>query len=406
MPRLDKLQVALKRPPTSSSDHFDTPEGAWALLRSSGLPERAVRDAALGLIARELAPQLSDVQALLTALTATLASPKPERDLVELLARLSGGQAALTTAWGERLAHSGPLGGDVLAAPIIFEGRLLGTLHLAADAGWAPLLGLAAGVARLALLGHQTRAAAGRRAAERALAALLAGDAAGAFPLAEDEPLAAAVLALPDRPRAGPRHDLEASLDLLLAAGDAEFQARGLAVVSGVCQDRAVWLFHGLDLAGAARALHAAVLAATPHDLRLGVGGPQPGRAGARQALVQAEQALGAARTPRALALHADLDPLDRLFDRHPELLAELRAALHARLAPFDRGGKLRVTLRAYLSGGSQADLAARLEVHPNTLRYRLRRAEELLGVSLADPATLARLYLGLGGPDPARRQG
>jgi PucR family transcriptional regulator, purine catabolism regulatory protein len=34
--------------------------------------------------------------------------------------------------------------------------------------------------------------------------------------------------------------------------------------------------------------------------------------------------------------------------------------------------------------------------VHPNTLRYRLARAEELLGGSLRQPATIASLHIAL----------
>ncbi|MFZ1163323.1 PucR family transcriptional regulator [Mycobacterium sp.] len=53
-------------------------------------------------------------------------------------------------------------------------------------------------------------------------------------------------------------------------------------------------------------------------------------------------------------------------------------------------------TLRAYLdSFGDVAASAAQLHVHPNTVRYRVRRIETLLATSLADPD--ARLLLSLG---------
>ncbi len=43
--------------------------------------------------------------------------------------------------------------------------------------------------------------------------------------------------------------------------------------------------------------------------------------------------------------------------------------------------------MRHYLSLGMRADLAAeRLFVHHNTVRYRLRRYEELTGTNLRDP--------------------
>ncbi|WP_411151624.1 PucR family transcriptional regulator [Streptomyces sp. A30] len=43
-------------------------------------------------------------------------------------------------------------------------------------------------------------------------------------------------------------------------------------------------------------------------------------------------------------------------------------------------------------AGGSAATTARRLYVHPNTVRYRLRRVEELTGRSLSDPHTVADL--------------
>ncbi|MGM9322402.1 helix-turn-helix domain-containing protein, partial [Deinococcus aquaticus] len=73
---------------------------------------------------------------------------------------------------------------------------------------------------------------------------------------------------------------------------------------------------------------------------------------------------------------------------------AEWQARLHA----GDPDGKLADTLRAYLTyRGSLGDLAGTLNVHVNTLRYRLRRAEDLLGGSLTEPAFIARLYLAFG---------
>ena len=39
---------------------------------------------------------------------------------------------------------------------------------------------------------------------------------------------------------------------------------------------------------------------------------------------------------------------------------------------------------------------AEAMHVHPNTLRYRLSRVEKLLGRSLRNPATIAKLSLAL----------
>ncbi|MBP2369931.1 PucR family transcriptional regulator [Pseudonocardia parietis] len=62
-------------------------------------------------------------------------------------------------------------------------------------------------------------------------------------------------------------------------------------------------------------------------------------------------------------------------------LAEEVLAPLH------DAGGELLRTLSAYLEGGASLEGCARaLFVHPNTVRYRLRRIGELVGRSPTDP--------------------
>ena len=54
-------------------------------------------------------------------------------------------------------------------------------------------------------------------------------------------------------------------------------------------------------------------------------------------------------------------------------------------------------TLRAYLdSFGDVAAAAEQLHVHPNTVRYRVRRIEKLMSTSLADPDVRLLFSLGL----------
>jgi DNA-binding PucR family transcriptional regulator len=54
-------------------------------------------------------------------------------------------------------------------------------------------------------------------------------------------------------------------------------------------------------------------------------------------------------------------------------------------------------TLREYLdSFGDVAAAAGQLHVHPNTVRYRVRRIEKLLDTSLANPDTRLLLALSL----------
>jgi DNA-binding PucR family transcriptional regulator len=122
---------------------------------------------------------------------------------------------------------------------------------------------------------------------------------------------------------------------------------------------------------------------------------------------------LGAAATARA--------EVDRVLDsaqRHPGALGQVTSLAEARTTVLldeivtlvrdnDRLADPRVaqlreqepaladTLRAYLdSFGDIAAAAQWLHVHPNTVRYRVRRIEKLLGTSLADPDV--RLLLSL----------
>jgi PucR family transcriptional regulator, purine catabolism regulatory protein len=78
-----------------------------------------------------------------------------------------------------------------------------------------------------------------------------------------------------------------------------------------------------------------------------------------------------------------------------PDVARSLAATL---LAPLEgRKGDLVASLTAWLSHHGQWDTAAAdLGVHRHTLRYRMRRVEELLGRSLDDPDLRAELWVAL----------
>lgn len=60
---------------------------------------------------------------------------------------------------------------------------------------------------------------------------------------------------------------------------------------------------------------------------------------------------------------------------------------------PSEDRAMLLETLYAYLDLGGSAERAAEiLYCHPNTVRYRLRRLQELTGRSLSDPHGIAEL--------------
>lgn len=99
-----------------------------------------------------------------------------------------------------------------------------------------------------------------------------------------------------------------------------------------------------------------------------------------------------------AIVSTADLGPYALLIraSSRDELHAFARRALES-LTEYDRGhgAELVSTLRAYLEEDRvQRRAAERCHVHVNTVVYRLRRIEELLGLSLANPTTVFDLTL------------
>ncbi|WP_234367301.1 MULTISPECIES: PucR family transcriptional regulator [Streptomyces] len=87
---------------------------------------------------------------------------------------------------------------------------------------------------------------------------------------------------------------------------------------------------------------------------------------------------------PLAMLVAAAPAEASRLVEVSLGPLLELPAPERARL--------LRTLGQWFASGGVAAETAQRLFVHPNTVRYRLRRIEELTGRSLSDPTSLADL--------------
>ncbi|MFC7846133.1 PucR family transcriptional regulator [Streptomyces sp. NPDC057382] len=134
-------------------------------------------------------------------------------------------------------------------------------------------------------------------------------------------------------------------------------------------------------------------------DLVVGLSAPA-GPIAASAAYKQAEQALSVARRRgRVLVEHEQMAAGSVL-----PLLADdaVRAFADGMLRPLyehDATGRgdLVASLRAWLSKHGQWDAAAAdLGVHRHTLRYRMRRVEEILGRSLDDPDARMELWLAL----------
>ncbi|QQC91669.1 PucR family transcriptional regulator [Streptomyces alfalfae] len=134
-------------------------------------------------------------------------------------------------------------------------------------------------------------------------------------------------------------------------------------------------------------------------ELVMGLSAPA-GPIAAATAYKQAEQALSVARRRgRALVEHEELaagSVLPLLADDAVRAFADgLLRALHDHDATGR--GDLVASLRAWLSRHGQWDAAAAdLGVHRHTLRYRMRRVEEILGRSLDDPDVRMELWLSL----------
>ncbi|WP_225823203.1 PucR family transcriptional regulator [Streptomyces naphthomycinicus] len=134
-------------------------------------------------------------------------------------------------------------------------------------------------------------------------------------------------------------------------------------------------------------------------ELIVGLSAPA-GPIAAAAAYKQAEQALSVARRRgRVFVEHEQLaagSVLPLLADDAVKAFADgLLRALHEHDATGR--GDLVSSLRAWLSRHGQWDAAAAdLGVHRHTLRYRMRRVEEILGRSLDDPDVRMELWLAL----------
>ncbi|MFF3486434.1 PucR family transcriptional regulator [Streptomyces sp. NPDC002701] len=134
-------------------------------------------------------------------------------------------------------------------------------------------------------------------------------------------------------------------------------------------------------------------------ELVVGVSAPA-GPVAAGAAYKQAEQALSVARRRgRVLVEHEEVamgSVVPLLADDAVRAFADgLLRALHEHDATGR--GDLVASLRAWLSRHGQWDAAAAdLGVHRHTLRYRMRRVEEILGRSLDDPDVRMELWLAL----------
>jgi DNA-binding PucR family transcriptional regulator len=135
--------------------------------------------------------------------------------------------------------------------------------------------------------------------------------------------------------------------------------------------------------------------------LRAVIAAPLAGLAGAAAARAEADRVFDSAeRHPGAIGQVSSLDEARTtvLLDEIVSQVAGQPRLVDPRVRQLrDQEPMLADTLRAYLDGfGDIGAVAQRLHVHPNTVRYRVRRIEKLLSTSLDDPDDRLVLALGL----------
>jgi DNA-binding PucR family transcriptional regulator len=137
--------------------------------------------------------------------------------------------------------------------------------------------------------------------------------------------------------------------------------------------------------------------------LSIGVGRPHDGAAGVRASYAEARKAL---QVIRAMGQRNTVLPFERVgiyqllvSDNRPDGVLDFVRPLLQPLMDYDRrrNTALVPTLEAFLESGCNVHQAARaLYVHVTTVRYRLERIEDVLGISLSDAETRLNLHLAL----------
>lgn len=94
----------------------------------------------------------------------------------------------------------------------------------------------------------------------------------------------------------------------------------------------------------------------------------------------------------RVLVLHSRVAPVGLLVDHLTDVRTWAGRALGDLMRDDEATVRLRETVQVFLDArGSSTDAAARLHVHKNTVHYRVRKAEELLGHPLTENCLTSR---------------
>ncbi len=131
-----------------------------------------------------------------------------------------------------------------------------------------------------------------------------------------------------------------------------------------------------------------------PAALHVAIGAPAAGPAGfvrSHQDALETRRVALLAPRPSRLSRYRDADLLALLTGDEERARRFVETRLGALAEDEDGARRLRVTLRAHLEErGSNVAVARRLGIHENTVKYRVRKAHELLSAGAADDDPLA----------------
>jgi hypothetical protein len=155
----------------------------------------------------------------------------------------------------------------------------------------------------------------------------------------------------------------------------------------------------GAELAGALRRAGDLLLAKRGISIRVGLSTVSSGFKGVAHAYEEARQALRRTGPGRPVVALTEMSPFEYLVASADSGTRRAVADKGKALLEFDRDGSAAETLLAYVAADlSVKGAAERLFVHPNTVRYRLRRIAEITGrdvrsfAELVDLVTVIRL--------------
>ncbi|MEV5612745.1 helix-turn-helix domain-containing protein [Streptomyces sp. NPDC052225] len=419
------------------SDTLELLRSATAFARAGTGPGPAedLADGGLAALAEETARHcqasitVEDTRFRVLAHSDTSPDADPVRRSTILSGKVPDGRVAhlrrsglLRALWASRdVIHRAADGDDPerLIVAIRSGGEILGSIWAAADGrSFAPdaaeALRAAADLAVPHLLRDRLRTSGSRRREEHALRALLRGEGdlnahVWSLGLAPEEPCVVLVVERDGaREGAGERSLQTLALQatalrstvrvlresdrvtlLLPVAADGEREARSLArELDSPAAAPAVWIGAGHQVSSPLEAAESFGRA------RLVVRALRDRAARAARTPADAEPAppvrcAGPGDVAETVTVLSALDAIRPLWDRHGGAVQDMvRADLAA-------GGDLVRSLGAYLDAGGDVPRAAQLLVlHPNTLRYRLRRVRERFGVDLDDPDTRLAVML------------